>query len=90
MTDAVKAPHKIEVPGRSAEFAVGNDVVTFCLLSFDQLADGAVLRLFQLFSGDCARLKTGAGITKLLRTKEAADIIKTERNVFIHGKSPSL
>ena len=58
--NAVKTPHKIEVPVAAAELAVGNGVITGALLLFDQAGDLFVFHSSKLLAGDLAGLKLGA------------------------------
>ena len=47
MRNSVKAPHEIEMPCRTAEFAVRNDMISKFLLFCDKVKDARILRLLQ-------------------------------------------
>ena len=86
MCDALKAPHEIEVPGRAAELAVGDDVIAGRLLLGDELADAVVFDGLELISGDGLLRKLLACFLEPCGAQETADVIEAERcgKMFAH------
>ena len=83
VADARESPHEVEVPGRAAEFAVGDDAETGRLLFCDQVADRVVLDGREFGSGDRSRLEVGARATQRCRAQEAADHVESVRGFLI-------
>ena len=86
MCDALKAPHEVEVPGRAAELAVGDDVIAGRLLLGDELADAVVFDGLELISGDGLLRKLLARFLEPCGAQETADVIEAERcgKMFAH------
>ena len=85
---AVKAPHEVEVPGGTAEFTVGNYVVSSALLLGNQLTDRLILRCFQLIGSDLAVLKVRPRLLQSGRAKKAANVVIAKRGIcFVHGET---
>ena len=88
MAHTVKAPHEVEVPGGTAEFAVGNYVVSSALLLGNQLTDRLILRCFQLIGSDLAVLKVRPRLLQSGRAKKAANVVIAKRGIcFVHGET---
>ena len=84
----MKAPHEVEVPGGTAEFAVGNYVVSGALLLGNQLTDRLILRCFQLIGSDLAVLKVCPRLLQSGRAKKAANVVIAKRGIcFVHGET---
>ena len=76
--DSIESPHKIQMPVASAEFPVGDDVVSGCLLFFHQLPDGLILRLAKLGGCDGAGLKLRPRLFDGFRAEKASHIVVSE------------
>ena len=79
--DAVEAPQEVEMPPRTAEFAVGDRLQADRLLFVDDGLDLAVLDRLQRGGIDLA---LGAGLARGLqrrRPQQAADLIGAERRL---------
>ena len=48
MADALESPHEVQMPGRAAELAVGDDMITGRLLFCHQFGDAVILNCFEL------------------------------------------
>ena len=79
VSDALKAPEKVQVPVAAAEFPVGEGMQPGGFLLFDEFRDFLVFHLFQVQSGDLASGELGPGLFQPGRAQETADDIKTER-----------
>ena len=83
VADALKAPHKVEIPCLAAEFAVGEQLITRRLLFCDKVANGGVFGFLQCFVSGFAGFIIGANLLQIIRTQKAADIIVTIRKFDI-------
>ena len=48
MTNAIKSPHEIQMPGLPAEFSVGHYLESKFYLFCDKVSDGIIFNLFQV------------------------------------------
>ena len=74
---AVDIPHEVEVPGKTAELAIGDDVQAGGLLFGDEVDDRLILGGFQLVGGKLTALECGAGLAQIRRAQKAANDIVT-------------
>ena len=84
MLDAVKPPHKVEMPIAAAELAIGDHLQAGGLLLCHQIANGLVLDGLKPLGIKRACRIGSAGILYGLRTKKAADDISTKRRVRLN------
>ena len=82
--NAVKAPHKIEVPVAAAKLTIGDDLQAGGLLLCHQIANGIVLDGLKAGSVEFTRDIGGTGVLYSLRTKKAADNIGAKRRVRLN------
>ena len=83
VADAVEAPHKVEVPCRAAELAVGDDVVARGFLLGDEIAYCLVLDGLERFGVYRAVLEICARLLERRGAEKAADIIISEGCIHI-------
>lgn len=87
MTDAVEAPHKVQMPHGAAELAVRNGVIAGFLLLVHQIHDRLVLDGLQRGGIDLSGLKIQTRLLQLCRAQKAADmVISKGRMFFAHNK----
>ena len=79
--NAVKAPHKIEVPVTAAELAIGNHLQAGGLLLVHQVANGLILNGLKPLGVKRACRIGSTGVLYGLWTKKAADDIGAKRRV---------
>ena len=79
--NAVKPPHKVEVPVAAAEFAVRDHLQTGSLLLGHQVANGLVLDGLKAGVVERTRGMGGTGVLYGLRAQKAADDIGAKRRV---------
>ena len=84
MLDAVKPPHKVEMPVAAAELAIGDHLQAGGLLLSHQVANGLVLDGLKPLGIKRACRIGSAGILYGLRTKKAADDIGAKRRVRLN------
>ncbi len=87
LVDAAELVDEVHVPGLAAELAVGRGLEADLLLAPDDLADRLVLQPAQLGVVDAAGGVVLAGLQKLLRAQQAADVVGSERWLGSHDAS---
>lgn len=87
MTNAVKAPHKVQMPRGAAELAVCNGMIAGFLLLVHQIHNRLVFDGLQRGGVDLSGLKVQTCLLQLCRAQKAADMIITKgRMFFAHEK----
>src|SRR5580700_3851384 len=90
--DAVETAEEVEVPPRTAQFAVGGEFQPDLFLLLDDLLDLAVFDRPQRVGGDLAALALGARLLDQRRSQQAADMVGAEwrRGTLTHCFTPQL
>ena len=84
VSNPVKAPHKVQVPGLAAEFTVGNHLKAQVHLLFYQVTDGRIFYGFKLVTGDFPDSELGSCFLYCLRAEETANKVGTHRRLLYH------
>lgn len=90
MTNAVEAPHKVQMPRGAAELAVCNGMIAGFLLLMHQIDDRLVLDGLQRGGVDLSGLKVQTCLLQLCRAQKAADMIITKGRMFFAYEKRSL
>ena len=78
MSDSMEAPHKIQMPGGSAEFAIRDYMISGGFLLGDKIQNTFVLYGFQVCGGDVSGLEISADLLQLSRPQKASYIVITK------------
>ena len=78
VADALKSPHKIQMPGRATEFPVCDHMIPCRLLLIDQFCDRRILHRLQLGRCNAPCFVIGARRFQRFRAQKAANIIITK------------
>ena len=81
VANAFKTPHKVEVPIRTTEFAVGDDGVACGNLTCHEFADASVFHLTKFGIGDATCHPLGAGSLERFGTEKTANVVGAERRM---------
>ena len=81
MADALECPHEVKMPGRTAEFTVGDEAQAGLFLLRDEVGDALVLDCLQSCGVDCACAEILARLLQLRGAKEAADDVVSIRSI---------
>ena len=81
VADALECPHEVKMPGRTAEFAVGDEAQAGLFLLRDEIGDALVLDCLQSCGVDCACAEILARLLQLRGAKEAADDVVSIRSI---------
>src|SRR5690349_21412157 len=90
LLDALQSPKKVEVPPRSAEFAVGDRLQAGFLLPLDDALDFAVLHGLERRSGKSSLGTLVARFLERLRSKQATDMVRAERRFAAFHRHPPM
>ena len=91
VSDSVKSPHEIQMPGCSSELSVCEHFVSCCLLFFNQCADFLIFYTCQLFFCNGSCFIFASCLFQSFRTQKASYIIISKWCVlFCHCNSSSV